>query len=82
MDTIRQHPGQGGALAGFGGRLSPQQRALGLGLLGRFWSLILQWQERASQRHALAELDHRMLKDIGLNRAEIAREIDKPFWRA
>ena len=82
MDTIRQHPGQGGALAGFGGRFSPQNTTLGLGLLGRFWSLILQWQERAGQRHALAELDDRMLKDIGLNRAEVAHEIDKPFWRA
>ncbi|MBX6321735.1 MAG: DUF1127 domain-containing protein [Rhodospirillaceae bacterium] len=37
--------------------------------------------ERARQRHALQSLDDRMLKDIGLTRADVEREVRKPFWR-
>jgi uncharacterized protein YjiS (DUF1127 family) len=44
--------------------------------------LLLTWQERAVQRHALAALDEPMLRDIGLSRAEAWREASKPFWRA
>lgn len=43
---------------------------------------ILVWQERAEQRHQLARLDDRMLRDIGVTRVEVARELAKPFWRA
>ena len=43
---------------------------------------LLIWQERDRQRHALAQLDARMLKDIGLSRAEVALELRKPFWQA
>ncbi|MCC7273535.1 MAG: DUF1127 domain-containing protein [Alphaproteobacteria bacterium] len=39
------------------------------------------WRARAAQRHALAELDARMLRDIGLGPAERRSEIAKPFWR-
>ena len=44
--------------------------------------MLLVWQERASQRHALAGLDDRLLKDMGLDCAGVAREAGKPFWRA
>lgn len=40
------------------------------------------WQERADQRHQLANLDDRMLADIGVDRVTIAAETGKPFWRA
>lgn len=80
MGTIRQTSGQGTALAGFDGRLSPLQARLSL--LGRLFSLLTLWQERARQRHALAELDERMLKDIGLTRRAVSSEIVKPFWHA
>lgn len=43
--------------------------------------LLVGWIERARQRRALFRLDDRMLKDIGLSRADVAREADKPFWR-
>ncbi len=43
---------------------------------------LLSWQERDRQRHALLQLDARMLKDIGLSRAEVALELRKPFWQA
>lgn len=44
------------------------------------FTALLDWQERARQRYRLAELDDRMLKDIGLTRADVAREVEKPFW--
>ncbi len=43
---------------------------------------LLTWQERDRQRHALAQLDARMLKDIGLSQAEVALELHEPFWQA
>ncbi len=43
---------------------------------------LLTWQERDRQRHALAQLDARMLNDVGLSRAEVALELRKPFWHA
>ena len=44
--------------------------------------VLLDWQQRAAERHALRQLDDRMLKDIGLTRADIEAEARKPFWRA
>ena len=43
---------------------------------------VLIWQERARERRRLASLDERMLRDIGLSRADIHPEIRKPFWEA
>ncbi|MEZ5935518.1 MAG: DUF1127 domain-containing protein [Alphaproteobacteria bacterium] len=39
------------------------------------------WIDRSRQRHHLAQLDDAALKDIGLSRADVWTEIDKPFWR-
>ncbi len=41
---------------------------------------LLLWQERSRQRHALAQLSDRMLRDIGISRADVAAECAKPFW--
>jgi uncharacterized protein YjiS (DUF1127 family) len=41
----------------------------------------MRWYDRYLQRRALAELDDRMLRDIGLTRSQAEREIRKPFWR-
>lgn len=46
------------------------------------FDVLLLWQRRANERHALASLDDRMLRDLGLSRAEVAWESRKPFWRA
>lgn len=43
--------------------------------------LIAFWMDRARQRRALAEMDDRLLSDIGITRNEAEREIEKPFWR-
>ena len=52
-----------------------------VGQVCRFIAMLLLWQERARQRAALAALDDRMLKDVGLTRADVMLEIGKPFWR-
>jgi uncharacterized protein YjiS (DUF1127 family) len=49
-------------------------------VLGVFETIAL-WQERRRQRFTLARLDDRMLRDIGLNGADVDVEISKPFWR-
>jgi len=43
--------------------------------------VFLIWQERASERHRLAGMEDRMLKDMGLSRADVDREAAIPFWR-
>jgi uncharacterized protein YjiS (DUF1127 family) len=53
-------------------------------LTSRAWrvaDLILLWRERARQRRQLACLSDRMLRDIGLTRADVWVESSKPFWR-
>ena len=47
----------------------------------RAFGILLLWQRRANDRHALAHLDDRMRRDLGLSRSEIAWESRKPFWR-
>ena len=59
---------------GFGGS--------GDSVAARAASLLLTWQERASERHLLMSLEDHMLRDIGLSRADALREAAKPFWRA
>jgi len=46
-----------------------------------FVDRLLTWIERARQRRMLASLDERMLKDIGLSRLDVSREVDKAFWQ-
>lgn len=38
------------------------------------------WIDVARQRRHLAALDNRMLSDIGFSRADVEREIHRPFW--
>lgn len=37
--------------------------------------------EVSRQRRALARLDDRLLKDIGITRCDVEQEISRPFWR-
>lgn len=50
-------------------------------MLRRMLDGLLTWHERWRQRRALAGLTDHMLRDIGLSRADVAMELDKPFWR-
>jgi uncharacterized protein YjiS (DUF1127 family) len=51
------------------------------GGLVAFVETVLAWQERARERHTLAVMDDRLLRDMGITRAEVDTEIHKPFWR-
>jgi uncharacterized protein YjiS (DUF1127 family) len=50
-------------------------------LIGSAFVLAYGWQLRGQQRRALARLDDRMLRDIGLSRADVEGEVSKPFWQ-
>jgi uncharacterized protein YjiS (DUF1127 family) len=39
------------------------------------------WISISRERSALANLDDRLLHDVGLTRYDAAREAAKPFWR-
>ena len=39
------------------------------------------WAQRSNDRRQLAQMNERMLTDIGLSRADIAVEVNKFFWQ-
>ncbi len=39
------------------------------------------WQQRARTRRQLAQLDERLLQDIGLRAIDARQEYLKPFWK-
>jgi uncharacterized protein YjiS (DUF1127 family) len=47
----------------------------------RFFATLRHWRRRSRERAQLAALDDRMLKDIGLTRADAEFLSNKPFWR-
>ena len=53
--------------------------ASGFGIV-RLFERVLDWQERSKQRVHLMELDDRMLRDIGMTRADAVREYRKHPW--
>ena len=63
-----------------GAATGPGRRS-GLGTALRWAEALVTWLERDCQRRALLRLDDRMLRDIGLSRADVEQEADKPFWR-
>ena len=69
------------------GSTSARPALLGIALgasLGQAWRQLRRWIARSRQRHALAELDDRLLRDIGVmrerdigvSREEVRREIE------
>lgn len=50
-------------------------------LLRRIREALREVKQRYRSRRDLLTLDDRMLKDIGISRADAVREGDKPFWR-
>jgi uncharacterized protein YjiS (DUF1127 family) len=51
-------------------------------LISHAWAALARMQQRRRERRQLAELDERLLRDIGVERADALREARKPFWRA
>lgn len=47
----------------------------------KIFGILVLWHERARQRRRLLQLDDRMLKDIGVSRADAVHEASKPFWQ-
>jgi uncharacterized protein YjiS (DUF1127 family) len=41
---------------------------------------VLRWFEVCRQRRLLASLSDDALKDIGVSRADIQQEVERPFW--
>ncbi|MCP4075896.1 MAG: DUF1127 domain-containing protein [Gammaproteobacteria bacterium] len=39
------------------------------------------WIDRHHHRQQLSELSDHMLKDIGISKADVYKEIRKPFWK-
>ncbi|MEQ8604599.1 MAG: DUF1127 domain-containing protein [Marivibrio sp.] len=92
MPTIKTKPGSFGSQAAFlagsdrSGSIAAQRAALRgsrqpVGWIAMLWAALRRWQERAESRSHIRELDARLLRDIGVSRAEIESEIAKPFWR-
>lgn len=59
------------------GRL-PLARLLAPAALGAF--LVKLWQSNR-ERQRLAELDPRLLRDMGIDPMAAAHEVERPFWR-
>jgi uncharacterized protein YjiS (DUF1127 family) len=39
------------------------------------------WRSRYRERHSFPPLDDRELRDLGVSRWDVERELAKPFWR-
>ncbi len=50
--------------------------------LARAADTAVTWLQRERDRRTLQALDDRLLRDIGVSRGEVEREVSKPFWRA
>ena len=62
-------------------RPSTGERLSFIGMLVRLAEVVATGRDRRRQRQALARLDDRMLRDIGLTAADVEAEMTKPFWR-
>lgn len=63
------------------GHGSKNQRGTRHGPIKPLFERIFGWCDRARQRQALADLDERLLRDIGMDRGAAKNEFSKPFWR-
>ena len=63
------------------GSRSGRSSYIGEGLMVLF-NRINDWAERRRARNRLYQMPDYMLHDIGVSRAEVETEYQKPFWRA
>jgi len=59
----------------------PRERRAASDVMGRVFATFREWRRRARDRAELARLDDRMLRDIGITRADSEFLSNKPFWR-
>ncbi|OWP52175.1 hypothetical protein CEG18_07940 [Pseudomonas nitroreducens] len=59
---------------------SSDHKAAAVPLWKRAIQRVLHWHELARQRRELATMSDEALKDIGLSRADIQQEVERPFW--
>lgn len=45
------------------------------------FDMLWDWRQRRYERNLLAGMSARDLADLGLNRADVVTEVEKPFWR-
>ena len=58
-----------------------RKRRAASNIVSRVLAILREWRRRAYDRAELARLDDRMLRDIGLTRADAEFLSNKPFWR-
>ena len=59
-----------------------QRAAAFIRTIRRMLHTVWLWFRRAESRRAMAMLSDHVLRDIGLTRNDVERELLKPFWRA
>ena len=82
MTTMTVHDHAGNYLHGEICGPADDLRVSPLGIIGRAFATVREWQKRARLRAHLLELDSRLRDDIGMSRADVHIEASKPFWRA
>ena len=75
--AIRRTPAAHGLTAALGGAV----RVIDAGL-DHLVETLFTWQRRLADRRSLESLDDRMLRDIGVTRADVYVEARKPFWKS
>ena len=58
-----------------------RSRMSGSHLLARMSGMLATARRRSREREALAMLEDRDLRELGLTRAALAFEMNQPFWR-
>jgi uncharacterized protein YjiS (DUF1127 family) len=56
-------------------------RSAGTGQFRHLLAMAGTWLQRRRSRQALRDLDHRLLRDIGLTPSEAIAESAMPFWK-
>jgi uncharacterized protein YjiS (DUF1127 family) len=59
----------------------PAVAARAVAAAGSIGRLLRLWRARIRERQAFPVLDERDLRDFGVSRWELERELSKPFWR-
>ncbi len=80
IDTISVSTADSGASENWKSWISAGVNLLLSDLAGIVEVFVL-WQRRSAARSSLSDLDDRLLRDSGLTREQVLREINKPFWR-